>query len=226
MPKLKSCNKDFFKTWSPEMAYVLGFFAADGYLAVNTRGGQFWCFQIKDKELLEKIKDVLGSNHAIGIRTSKLSQNPLYRLQIGSIEMCSDLRKLGFTQNKTTRLVFPQIPAQFLPDFVRGYFDGDGNVWSGIAHKNRNQPSTIIQTCFTSCSKSFLEKLHIEIERETGNKGAIHPIKGKACYRLQYSTQPSLKLYDFMYNGAVGGIFLKRKKIVFEKFICSRSSTG
>ena len=56
MPVFKSVNKDFFKTWSPNMAYILGFFAADGYITVNRRGGQFWCIQINDKELLEEIK--------------------------------------------------------------------------------------------------------------------------------------------------------------------------
>lgn len=42
MPVYKRVNKDFFKKWSNEMAYVLGFFAADGNMIVNKRGGQFW----------------------------------------------------------------------------------------------------------------------------------------------------------------------------------------
>ena len=36
------------------MAYVLGFFATDGYITVNKHGGQFWCMDIADKKLLKK----------------------------------------------------------------------------------------------------------------------------------------------------------------------------
>ena len=56
MPVFKSVNKDFFKKWSRDMAYVLGFFAADGYITVNKRGGQFWCIDIRDKDIIERIK--------------------------------------------------------------------------------------------------------------------------------------------------------------------------
>jgi len=52
VPVYKSVNKDFFKIWTREMAYVLGFFSADGYITINKRGGQFWCIQITDKKLL------------------------------------------------------------------------------------------------------------------------------------------------------------------------------
>ena len=79
------------------MAYVLGFFAADGYMTVNKRGGQFWCIQITDKKLLESIKKVIGSEHKISIRLpSKAHEKTIYRIQIGSMEMCNDLRMLGF----------------------------------------------------------------------------------------------------------------------------------
>ena len=72
MPILKTKNENFFKKWSPEIAYVLGFFAADGNMTKNKRGAHFIEFQITDQDLLIKIKKLLGSNHKIGIR-KKLS---------------------------------------------------------------------------------------------------------------------------------------------------------
>ncbi|MFA6586268.1 MAG: LAGLIDADG family homing endonuclease [Candidatus Paceibacterota bacterium] len=96
------------------MAYVLGFFAADGYITVNKRGGQFWCIQTTDKELLQGIKKVIGADHKISIRLPrKINENISYRLQIGSIEMCDDLRKLGFSERKTKNLVIPNIPKKY-----------------------------------------------------------------------------------------------------------------
>lgn len=137
MPVYKRVNKDFFKKWSNEMAYVLGFFAADGNMIVNKRGGQFWSIEIIDKDLLEKIRLIIKSGHKISVRVSKNSFQNQYRLQIGSIEMCNDLRKLGFTERKTKNLSLPNIPKKYIGDFIRGYFDGDGNVWTGIIHKDR-----------------------------------------------------------------------------------------
>lgn len=156
MPISKKVNKDFFKKWTPEMAYVLGFFVADGYITVNKRGGQFWCIQIIDKGLLRKIKKVVGSNHKIGKKVRFGNENNIYRLQIGSIEMCNDLRNLGCHERKTKSLSIPFVPHEHFPDFVRGFFDGDGNVWTGYVHKERKKKTFVISTEFTSCSKGFL----------------------------------------------------------------------
>jgi intein-encoded DNA endonuclease-like protein len=204
------------------MAYILGFFAADGYITVNKRGGQFWCIQITDKNLLESIKKVIEADHKIGIRLpKKAGENILYRLQIGSIEMCDDLRRLGFLERKTKNLVIPNVSEEYLSDFVRGYFDGDGNVWSGLMHKERKTKNLVIFVAFTSCSYEFLKDLHNRLNLVDVVGGSIYKSKKRKFYRLQFSTFGALKLYDFMYNRKVEdffGLFLNRKKKIFEKF--------
>lgn len=35
------------------------------------------------------------------------------------------------TPNKSLTLKFPNIDVQFIPDFIRGFFDGDGSVYNG-----------------------------------------------------------------------------------------------
>lgn len=205
------------------MAYVLGFFAADGYITVNKRGGQFWCIQITDEELLRSIKEVIKAEHKISIRLpKKINENILYRLQIGSIEMCDDLRKLGFSERKTKSLAIPNVPKKYFSHFVRGYFDGDGNVWSGLIHKNRKTYTLVIQTVFTSCSCEFLEKMREKLQEFGIERGVL--IQGRRekgnYYRLKYSVLNTLKLCNFMYNDiGTSKLFLKRKKDVFEKYI-------
>lgn len=220
MPIYKRVNKNFFKKWTYEMSYVLGFFAADGYITVNNRGGQFWSIQITDKKLLESIKRTVGSEHKISTKIRFVNENTLYRLQIGSIEMCNDLRKLGMRERKTKSLVIPNIPKKYFFDFVRGYFDGDGNVWFGLLHKNRKIPILTIMTMFTSCSTTFLKQFHKKLLMSGLHGGSLYQSK-RNYSRLQFSAMDSLKLYDFMYNhrcSRLKGLFLKRKKIVFEKY--------
>ena len=220
----RAVNKNFFKKWTPEMSYVLGFFAADGYITVNRRGGQFWCIQITDKGLLETIKKTVQSNHKIGMRKRKSNESGIYRLQIGSIEMCDDLRNLGFVERKTKNLSVRKMPNQYFSDFVRGYFDGDGNVWSGVTKKHRKTPSLTLLTAFTSCSRKFLTFLLKELNRQGIEGGSIYDSKGNYS-RLQFGTRDSLKLYDFMYNQSTSsGLQLLRKKVVFEKFQTMRKN--
>ena len=204
------------------MSYVLGFFAADGCITVNKRGGQFWCIQITDKKLLENIRKVTGSDHKISIRLPrKKEEKVIYRLQIGSIEMCNDLRRLGFSERKTKNLKVPIIPKKYFPDFVRGYFDGDGNIWQGEIHKGRTTTHIVLKLCFTSGSYGFINNLHKELCSFGVDGGCIYRSKKKQFCRLQYSTGNALKLYNFMYNRKVedfSGLFLNRKKKIFEKF--------
>lgn len=213
------------------MAYVLGFFAADGYITLNNRGGEFWSIQITDKKLLESIKKVIDAEHKIGIRLPrKINESILYRLQIGSKEMCNDLRKLGFPEKKTKNLAIPNIPDQYFSDFTRGYFDGDGNVWMGYIHKDRNKKiyNLTIQTVFTSCSFDFLKQFHLKLNDQGLKGGSLQQSRtSQGNYsRLKFSVEDSLKLYDFMYNSNIRdflGLFLNRKKRIFEKFKKLRS---
>ncbi len=65
MPMHRSLNHDFFKTWSADMAYVLGYFAADGSMLKNKRGAHFIEFTSTDLLLVEIVKSSTGSGHAI-----------------------------------------------------------------------------------------------------------------------------------------------------------------
>lgn len=220
MPIAKTKNENFFKTWTPEMAYVLGFFAADGSMNKNKRGGCYIEFQITDGELLEKIRILLQSDNTISVRKRAVNWQPIYRLQIGSKVIFEDLTQLGFVQNKTAVLMLPHIPPDYFSHFVRGYFDGDGNVWNGIIHRfDRPHSSRALAVCFTSGSENFLRSLKDELQVFTNTTG------GSLCYsrafRLRYASEDSLKLYRFIYYNTEG-LYLLRKKRVFDDFIKNR----
>ena len=208
------------------MAYVLGFFAADGNIVKTNRDTHFLSFYSSDQNLIENIRTIMKSEHKISKRNYKGGE--CFRLQIGSREMFQDLLYLGITVNKSRRMRVPCVPSKYTNDFVRGYFDGDGNVWTGLINKKTSNPHMVLQVAFTSSSTKFLLDF-LELLRCLGvSKGAIYPVKENNCSRLQLSTLDALKLYKIMYN-VPHRLSLSRKKLVFEKFIklrCDRSSTG
>lgn len=222
MPIYKKVNKDFFKIWSREMAYVLGFFAADGYITNNKRGASFWSIQITDKELLYEIRRVVGAEHVISERGSVRNKSVAYRLQVGSKEMVSDLCALGLHAKKARTVKLPPVPKKYLADFVRGYFDGDGNVWVGHVHKERKTKTKVISTVFTSCSKEFLLELKKIMSEEFSLEGGSLIAKNNSnAFVLKYSIMDSLKISYFMYNRRIlrtSKLFLERKKTVFEEY--------
>ena len=68
----KKVNKNLFKKWTPEMAYVLGFFVADGTMTTRIRGAKYFDIQICDRNILEEMKKAMGSDHKISIGNRKI----------------------------------------------------------------------------------------------------------------------------------------------------------
>jgi LAGLIDADG-like domain len=140
------------------MAYVLGFFAADGSMIRTQRGGYYIELKSTDLILIERIQNCIRSNHSISAYERGGNAKTCYRLQIGSRVWFEDLTELGFTQNKSKSMQFPDIPNEYLGDFVRGYFDGDGCVYfKKLAYKDRANKRWVLLTLFTSGSRDFLE---------------------------------------------------------------------
>ena len=220
MPIARTLDYDFFKTWSSSMGYVLGYFAADGSMLENNRGAYFIEFTSIDRILLEHVQLATDSNHAITPRERGGNTKTSYRLQIGSREWFQDLTDLGFTQNKSNTLQFPEIPSKYFGDFVRGYFDGDGCAyfkqnWA----KDRGKERWVFRTLFTSGSYEFLFQLHRRL-KISGVKGGHISSKSKGAYDLVFSAHDSLALYRLMYHTAQdANLFLPRKREKLEQAI-------
>lgn len=205
------------------MSYVLGFFAADGNLIKNKRGACFFSLEICDLNILKKIRTMMGSDHKIGKRGNKGvgQRRNIYRLQLGSIYMYRDLLRLGFSTKKTKNMSVLKVPLKYFPDFVRGYFDGDGNVWVGFVHKRRNTKLLTIHTVFTSGSGDFLKELQEKLISCGVGGGSFR--RGRNYFRLQFSILDSIMLYHLMYDNLDSGLYLARKKKIFDRYIKMRS---
>lgn len=159
-------DEDFFESWSPVMAYVLGFWFADGYM--RKEKSYRVTFTSQDKESLIKIRGALGSNHPI-TPYSKSKENKCYFISFCSKKLYNDLLSLGGVRGKSKIIEFPNVPKSFLPDFIRGYFDGDGSVFFVKYKRSKDGKITKeLRTNFTSGSHSFISSLMRLLEKELG----------------------------------------------------------
>ena len=75
-PRL-AVNEDYFKKWSSEMAYILGFILADGCIIEGTHKGYSGALKFgvhpKDIDILEKIKKQLRCFQELPDRTTSWS---------------------------------------------------------------------------------------------------------------------------------------------------------
>lgn len=216
MPIHKELNHRFFSTWSPEMAYVLGYFAADGSMIRNKRGAHFIEFTSTDRTLLAQVRVLVCSDHRIAVRArGSAKQKTQYRIQFGSQRWFLALERLGFVQAKSNVLALPRIPKRYQPDFVRGYFDGDGMVhFSTYYPKDRPKGKIVFMTSFTSGSKQFLVALKkLLVTRDLKGGSLFEKHRG---FTLSYSSRDSVALYRFMYHTSRVSAFLPRKRRIFE----------
>ena len=142
------------------MSYVFGFIVADGCIVVaKERPNRPFTFNITsvDKKHLYKIRKVLDSEHKISKKTGG-GKNIAFQIQIRNQIIVKDLRRLGIFPRKTSCLNQMKIPKKYFPDFVRGFFDGDGTVY---IYKVNKVPQ--IKAGFVSTSLSFFSEFNKQL---------------------------------------------------------------
>lgn len=208
-------KEDFFSKWSSEMAYVLGLLATDG--CVSKSGTVSLC--INDKDLLEKVKSIIGSNHSIKYYGY---QKGLYSFKFSRVKIREDLMRLGIVPDKSLSIRFPDVPHEFLTDFIRGIFDGDGSVFF-----EKRSPNFPLRTSFISSSKAFIETLEAKLFLLGMPKRKIyrHNTKNAISYMIRYAHADSIKLSNLLYTNDIlkNRLFLARKH---DKFRSGMTSGG
>lgn len=199
-------NQDFFKVWSSEMAYVLGWIASDGCIQYVPKVRYGIRFELGEKEPLEMIKEIMD----LEIPIHKRKDDDQYSLYIRGKQITKDVINLGIMPNKTFKLNPLDIPIEFFRDFVRGYFDGDGCAM--ITEFSKRSKS--LYTRMTSGSKPFLQWIGNTLKEEVGIIPKIYTEHDK-YHTLQYASKESMALYYYLYKDAK--YFLSRKKEIFEQ---------
>lgn len=140
-------NDDFWIDWSPNLAWFLGLFYADGHIATDrTR----CAITAHDAQFLSQIRDMLESNFLIQTKAT----TP--QLIINSMDRVEQLESFGITTSKTHNMLYPNIPSEFQSHFVRGFLDGDGWIYGTTVRR--------LTAGFEIASKSFMIGLQSVIE--------------------------------------------------------------
>ena len=185
------------------MSYVLGFILADGCIIQGTYKGYSdslkFGVQSKDKDVLEKIKSELKSDH-------KLSQNKnAVHFCITSQEIVNDLKKLGIIYRKSLREIVPKIPPKYAKDFIRGVVDGDGSLWLD----KQSYPTLSVsggENTLRFIRDHFFTKfkLYSKLSRRTYSEDVK-----KYLYQISYRCNPAKQLINYIYSDA--RLYLDRK---------------
>ena len=141
----KADYRKFQNIDTPEKAYWLGFFAADGNVQVREdRATVRLNIHQKDREHLELLRDFMNSNVRIvdyinDTGFSSESPTPMCQISFNSVQMAQDFIDHGVVPKKSLILEPPKIDSEFYLPYIMGYFDGDGTIYK----TNHNTEFTI-----------------------------------------------------------------------------------
>ena len=210
--RLFKLDENYFSTWSHNMAYLLGFFICDGNIRGNTIRIEL---QEKDQEVLHFMKKELHAEQEVKFRarydkrTGKTYKSCLF--YISSKIMRQQLEAFGVTSAKSGKEICPDIPTEYIPDFVRGIIDGDGSIIEKHIVVNRRPYKSFRVEIASSC-KQFLLDMQ---EKYLFKTGTIR--KNKNCYAWSVENRPQIKqLLNFIYND---NFKLERKYIKYLNII-------
>lgn len=205
--RTKKINHNYFSQENSNMAYLLGFYAADGTVRRD-------CNEIKltlcsiDRDFLEQIRKELQSEREIKTyRDGKGYENSSF--VFSSAQIKEDFKKYGIISNKTYNFKFPvNLNKEYWIDFIRGYFDGDGTICKSGKY---------LRWELCSHEREVLEKIiDFFFERYNIPKINIHQRKD-GLYYFQYSQNATKQIYNILYTK--NSLFLPRKKEKFDTLI-------
>ena len=214
----KSVNHKFFSKWSNDMAYVFGLWFADGNLCNHT-------FSVtlhnNDSNLICEIAKKMESTHKI-----QKKKNNATTLAIWSKQIEQDLIAIGGRPKKSRTMGLPPVPSQFFPDFVRGFFDGDGCIsFDGRTYR----------MLFCCASRFFIEELLTQLRLKIPGLGGsiracqqqIGHINGKPVvptgpmYEIRFAKYDSLLLGEYIYKTS-STLRMDRK---YQKYLLAKTQT-
>ena len=208
-------NIQYFDKQSHNMAWILGFLAADGTIRKDSNQIKLTVAD-KDKEILEKIRAEIGIENEVKSFVTKNGYESC-TLAWTCKEHKNELSKYNIVPQKTFLLTPPySLDREFWIDYIRGYFDGDGSINLIKNSNGRGNGNLRWQLC--SATKSIIEWVMEVFESYGIPKVQIQSRIGEhTLYMIQYSCAATRQIYSILYNDS--SMFLKRKRDHYEEIL-------
>lgn len=185
LPQYNNINKNYFSSWSSNMAYVVGIWFAVGFIYENN-----YIFDItmrnKDKYIMRQIANQLGYQHDLADPVNK----QISRINFSCAIIYQDIKAISIED----------VPSDYLKDFIRGYFDGTGDLLS-VSGCRKNVTLSFKDENF---AKIFQQRL----KEELGILGSYDKINKV----LKYGTKESILFGDYIYKNSPELFLLRKKK--------------
>ena len=206
-------NQHFFDTWSPTMAYCLGYIWADGSIDGRLK---LRCTE-SDADVIYKIMEAMESKHTVTTRPAQrtvvvkngkpcvINSRRLVCVGIGGKQLIQRLAELGVSRNKSANkdMSFPSIPDAYLADFCHGVFDGDGTV-------STHSTGIKTQVTFYSASRRFLNGLGEQVCRVYGIRHS-KVMRNRGIWKTGWTARRDVTRWYRLFYGGTRRIWLDRK---------------
>ena len=206
--KTYSLNENYFKTYSHNMAYILGLWWADG--SIYTKQKTFSITLLDDEELLNLILKEMESTHPLKLH----KKTGAFNIKINNVNLYNSIIQLGGKPNKSLDPGYPNLPDEFFSSFLRGVFDGDGSIYI---------KKTAYISNISSGSRSFLEILESKIT-DINREIVPYISEPNGCYSLNFSQSDTIRLGYILYKHP-STLYMKRKYNVFKEMYQSDKNT-
>jgi len=207
--------------WSPDFAYAIGLFVADGCVSGN---GRHISFSSKDIEQIRNFLKALSLDSHVGMVLNGAKNSVTYRVQIGDVLFVDFLRSIGVTSAKSRTVGPLLIPQSLFRDFLRGLFDGDGSSYSYF--DKRWKSSFMFYVSFASASADFVSWLRETVFFHIGALGHVTSDgRSDPCYQLKYAKGDAQKVVSFMYYKD-GILCLSRKDLKIRQSLYTIAQTS
>lgn len=210
---------DYFKTWSPSMAYDIGYILTDGNVSPNGRLQLACC--TRDEEIIVGIRSRLGSTNKLS-RRSRVNRNGTRVEQtytsIYSIRLVRCLiEQHGILPAKSNRdIPMPAVPDEYLGHFLRGALDGDGTV--GTSRQGNRETIYLGWLGTHRFIRGVAERLHASLDL---TKVKIHSKRHNLLHVQWAGLADLITLHKFLYPPG-DYPFLARKRQKLEAHLSHR----
>lgn len=197
-------NNELQKIDTQEKAYLLGLFYSDGYVC-STNNNCGITLHNNDNELLLKLINLFPF---FKLRNSHKSAS---KIECTNKQLKIDLLNNGVCILKSStnkdNLLFPNISKELYSHFIRGYFDGDGSVYSQKLFNIKIEIGGTSFNLITSIIKHLYDN-HINVNMSCNFKSL--GLRTMDYYKLYTSSYKQSKLFaDYIYQNS--NIHLHRK---------------